>query len=1777
VSAAPSTGLAEAIRTERSATIDRLGTEPILWLAAAPLWSGDVAEAARFPTGPAGSVGEFVRLACAAGWCDTRGDLDGEDAEELRFWMPDEARRDVLALLAQRPGADLKGTATRIALHIAALDMSFASAARAPDVPAALRDWAELMTDSAPELALVERVRMAVEAEDLAGAQQFVMAGEAMAPVLAGTAELALDRARRLLSLGARRRQDRRALGRYLDRRELSDAVADLLAPGAGSWALHLRGVGGVGKTMLIRYLASGRYAAERKLPSFPVARADFDHVSPDYPVRLPVQLLVQLADELTLHAAADTRADRSMRRFRDAATSAHEALSAVREENAAALEHPLVLGAIDAFADVLADLPGTLLVLDTCEELAKADVGGLASPAVQATFTIIERLNERAPSARFLLAGRRPLPAHDDYLAVCKVAGFTVDEARRYLSEFARRPVAPRLADAMIRQSEAVEPGPEPAEAEPTAERGLPSRVSPFDLALYLSWADDDPGLNVRRVELGSDAYVEGRIIERLGDPLVRRALPLLAAAGRCRASTLASFLGADDRQAALLGLRLAEQEWIEADGDSPEHVAAMPALVRRLRRYYNAPDRAAEFVSVTTRLADVLRSRLRATPLPDIDLDELLAALRLASPADAAALWDSIAERATDPPGHWGWMLDVTRRVRGESAYEQWPTADALRATVLAAHIAARRRASAAYSPRHDWTEVRARADRHPEPNAAWVLRARGALGLLPYTPDDESLWADLVLPGVAMDAAAAALALGSASAQDVAAAPVNALSHLVRAPFTRVLAAAAVDAADRLLEAGELKAVERLFAEYAPTVGGRALRPTVNLLWDVDQVRAADDRGAGSRVRAWALVALGRLRADDEQATAFGYLADAETAAETGAARAEPAWADWIAPRDLLARTRIERGLIDAPDDAALDRWERYAADDLGRIDRERLASLCLRTRLDRGPIEGPVIERWAELDRYVPGRMPTCSAHDLVPPLCVTLAEAWLAIGQPDHALALIERRREEMLGDREENADEATQLALDSETIRIARRFRLTDQRYLLTRWADPGYQGSYGAADVARVPPPGDQESTRLVLTDDARRAIAVIFGEPQSAPGAEVTERPASWHAWWQCLRVLPGPPPNAPPTPRWPPDGPSTDLAADLELDLEEMRQLGYPRFGEDQQQLAGWLARPRREIPSARSADPIRDVRAALRRTALTEETPVSRTGVPGRRVAELAFEEAELLALRLPDAAARLFLLSFHAYGRDADDPLGRLLAAASCAALTGKSSHRELARESLSRVRDLMPTVSEALAGPIDEAGRWRYWAELTQRVLPVETDSASSLPWWQRAPDVKPPSAVLAPPPAPPRVQAPGAQPPRARRLPVVVGLAIVGVVIGVALAPTIAKLSLDTARTGSATANPGGSGFTLIDWLAVALGAVLVLAAVIIVAQLPRSSRLAAGRGIGALPLGSLLFDVTVSPAGVPQLRVEPRPVRDAPSRQWVRLVLSSPASWLARAVRRDKPTGYTAIPTAECHTWTDLAKERDRWWGKGADDAAGVIWLGRDNAGLPWERDLSASLGAGAAGRIEWARLLVTDAAAVSAVGATGVGFAAPAAWMRDLGRYYAASPVDSSETSKTAERASDPVRFRLRHAIGEAVRTSAGPRLDVSGAAAKRGGGGGELLGPRQLVQGSPAIVVLQAEPITGSMSDESAQGFREMSEWCELAVDLIEARTAAVLILPPLRASLARLVNQTIAGHVRTRRGDDARLLLHKLRRTVKDTADSAVCDDFVLFLNPRRYG
>jgi len=1636
--------VADAVREERENRIRGLGLNAVTWLALAPLWTLSAAKAAGFP---ADDVLDFVKRARDVGWCQTRGSLRDGGASELRFWMPEEHRRPVLKLLDQILAT---GEENRLPVEaeIIAQQLSVQGQVRELrrpamepiTVPRALDAWASLVRFGVPDVTLVDITRRLVEDGDLSGAQDWVSAGEALAALQGGTMELAVDRARRLFTLGTRRRQDGRALARYLDREELSDAVDRLLRPGTQQWAVHLRGVGGVGKTMLIRFLASGRYAAAKDRPPIPIARVDFDHMNPDYPVRRPVQLLLELADELALHTAAVAPADRALSRFRATAASVHESLSSARDEHPEPMRNPRVLAAIDEFAAVLGELPEVLLILDTCEELAKADAGNPAgSPAVDNTLAILERINGHASSVRVLFAGRRPLPSRN-YLAVQEVAGFTLDEARRYLAEFSAAPLAPELADEMIRQSPAID--------------SPDTRVSPFDLALYLAWADEDPGLDPRRVAAGSDAYIEGRIIERLHDPEVLAALPLLASAGRARVTTIASLTGAP---AAVLGLRLAEQEWIDRDGDPPVRVAAKPALASRLRHYFSAPDRAAGFADATAQLARELQKQA-AAPLDEIDVSELLAALRLSEPGVAAKLWDDLAARVT-LAGRWSWLLNVTRRVLGESEEEEWPTARALRATVLASYIVASRRAFPSFDAQAAWEEVRTWAGDHPDADAGRFLLVRAALGVLPYAPDDPGAW-DVIRPGFTADSPAQRLELG----------------------------AAAADTVYRLIEAGAS-------AQARLVIGDRFVSA-------VDGPPGA----TSARVLAWVFVALARIRAASGDRTgAVNHCDTAEVQAViavTTPPNIETGLADWIPPSNLLARVRLERGLIAPPKEDLLTTWESSAAELLRTIDGERLASFCLRTRLGHGIIAPPDIERWERGDRYEPGRVATCSAHDLVPPLFVTLADAWLAAGYPQRALDLIQERRAAAL---ETRGDEATLRHADEATVRIARRLRLEDQRALLTRLS-------------------GETDRSRLDLTFSARRAVAVAYDERLGSIAA--VSGPANWHMWWQCQTV------NQPaPLPLWPVDSTGTDLAADIEVDIEEMRLLEHPTYEECQIVAEHWLSKPRPSL--VRSADPCRDVRAALRRAALAgDDVHECPPAVPPRLFAETAFDEAELLALRLPDAAARMFGYAYIAY-ETSRDLVGQLLAAASSVAITENEWDLGM---TLSRLDDLtasQPDVGAALSGPAAEAGPWRYWAELLPRLITKEPSwvpvvgtvvfaAARVASWLLRA------FIICAE----------------------IVGLALAGwavpAIFTIGVPSLIGLLVLGVVVTG--------------NW------------------RLRSVFRVADGRGVGAFRSATIGFTALVRPASADrhllQLWAHVRELELAPPWRWPRLALLTLVGGLAGPFRRRAQNGYSADYDTSL-SWESGPPAADAaWWSRGS--APGVLILAAADAGQPWERMISASLGHEAASRVVWYRrgsasvrpplpwwLAWVPASWRSAPGRCKAEFTAPPEWGLPLADYYIIANYLRSEL---------PRPVRARHAIGRAVSTSAGPRLDISGERATSGSAR-DLLGIEELTSNAPALLVLQAEPV----SDEATGELDDLMEKLALAVDVsLACPTCDVLIVPAIPARFAESVTQAIVRHADTRQRRDPRLLQADLRRILGSGMPPAALDDLVLFKNVVRY-
>ena len=1876
-----------AVKSRRGATVEELGVQAVLWLAAPPLWTRRLAEATEFPVQ---SVIGFVRQACDAGWCKARGPLLDDAPPDLTFWMPDEVRREVIDVLAERLGdvaiahqlamvADNVDAVTTLAYGLYRGTQSRERPTGPPEdeYPAAVTTWAVLMRDfndpssvpvtrvgnppagrgDLPATAdisahLVQRTQHAVAERDLGYAQDLVAAGEAIAGVLAGVTEQALSRARRLLALGRRRRQDERALGRYLDRDELSDAVARLLsrdaatgeAPG-GQWALHLRGVGGVGKTMLIRYLASGRYAAERGLAPIPVARADFDNISADYPVRRPVQLLLELADELALHTAASDRADRALSDFRARAAQAHEAVSGLREAGGSPLRNADVARAVDSFGDVLNQLDGALLILDTCEELAKADMGDPAAPAVRAMLDIIERLHERAPSMRVLVAGRRPLPARS-YLAVQPVAGFTVDEARRYLAASAARPLRADLADAFIRQSAAVDE-PVPAEGQ------LPERVSPFDLALYAAWADEDPGLDVTQVGRGSYAYVEGRIIERLDDPLVVRALPVLAVAGRCRVATLAGFLRCHP---VVLGRRLAQHEWIDADSDPPAHVTAKPALARRLRQYFESDERRADFVTQTSQFASALMARLRedqpgggaevqparflSVPLTDIDVDELLAALRLAEPADAAELWDAVAERAAEPPGRWGTVLNITQRVLGAWDEEKWPTTPALRATVTAAHIAARRRDSRFFDARGPWETVRAWADQHPDPVNQRQLLTRAALGLLPDRPDDESLWvtvnADERL-GSDYEAAFSWATVTGSRVRD------------------REYAEAVTDAAHRLLEAGQHGAVERLAR---------------HLLWIEVEF---------GQIGAWAAIAAARMDAETaRQEAAKDRLDRAEqnllillSPLLTGNEVFGP---EWFPPDDLLARVRIENGLIAPQDLSVLDEWESYAADHLDTIDGERLASLCLRIRLRHGALSAAVAERWEAADSYVPGRVPTGTAHHLVPPLFVSVAEAWLSAGQASRALALLDRRRAEALATRQ---DDLAVRHADAATVAIVRRLRLADRRSFLSR------QVTFGRP---RWPAPDSRKR--------ARRALGILG----IASGPPELEDPDSWRAWWQsagrdALRAMSDSPPQIR---HWRPAVTSVELA-DVQADLEELREViraagdgMEDRLGGWKRSLTDWLQQAEPPTPPVRSAAPHPELRAAMRMAALTGSALPAPADVPARLHAEMGFEEAELMALRLPEPAAVLFMLAADLYVR-AGDALGAILACASILCLdlstdTGgpglpdPSSVRQLGAEALSMLRVRAPELAATLTGAPENADSWRYWTEAVQGVRDIRPAGTATGPGgYPQVPRLSftVPGDVSQGPASPTfsTVGFPDAGPARtaprkhasSRRwviLAACVSVAIGGLLaviplsggrqhveqvgatrasgsgatltarpsltVGVSATPpggphaspvevssspaptsptstsasptsaistsavptsaastsavptsATATSASPSSHPASSTAHPAGSGggASAVPWIVA-----LIVGLAALCWFIPKVVRLGAERGIGAARLGILMFSATYgSRSDSIWLSVRPRRWRTAPLRARTVLWLVMPLMPAARLIGSSFLTGtatpgYTGYQGAantpggpsSAEWYLPRPKASTAWWRRGSRVAPGTIREISDSSralrSQPWERMLVKSLSPDAAGRIEWIRL-IPGAEPQATSSATSV-LLAPEAWGRVLRQHY--------QPPGTAGAA-----VGLRHVIGRAVASSAGPVMDVSGGADPATTGSAvdphwtvRLLDVMELKQAHPAVVILQAEPAADDVIGTEPPD--DQPEKLQLGADLAGDGVPAVLLLPVLPAGITADLARIISSHLSVRPGSDAQVLLTQLRDAISPHVPAQVLDDVVLFLNEARY-
>ena len=173
--------------------------------------------------------------------------------------MPRTVRREVLVWLrTRRDGTDVRARTAEIAARIDD------ARSRGVAVGEATARWAELArqvgsptgVDSAGRWFDAQTAE-AVRTGDLARAAVLVATGESLAEAIGEPFASVVRLAARRVALAHRRTQDDRHLATFLERREQTDALRALLDPRATSWATHFLGMGGVGKTMLIRHLTA--------------------------------------------------------------------------------------------------------------------------------------------------------------------------------------------------------------------------------------------------------------------------------------------------------------------------------------------------------------------------------------------------------------------------------------------------------------------------------------------------------------------------------------------------------------------------------------------------------------------------------------------------------------------------------------------------------------------------------------------------------------------------------------------------------------------------------------------------------------------------------------------------------------------------------------------------------------------------------------------------------------------------------------------------------------------------------------------------------------------------------------------------------------------------------------------------------------------------------------------------------------------------------------------------------------------------------------------------------------------------------------------------------------------------------------------------------------------------------------------------------------------------------------------------------------------------------
>ncbi|MBV9958840.1 MAG: hypothetical protein JO360_10480, partial [Acidobacteria bacterium] len=1166
--------------------------------------------------------------------------------------------------------------------------------------------------------------------------------------------ELALQRACRRLELLSRRKHDEQQLKYFLNRREQDEALESLMNEGPEHWALHYVGAGGMGKTMMMRHitvnLASNWNAAVARI-DFDYLNADYPKRAPGlllwslaqelraYDEKGRANKIFDKADDLLrkLHQRLVSERGRRVRPgfndpiFADALNLYIDACHALSRRIV------LILDTCEELSRVRPDN----------REPENVEATFAILTALQSGYHGKAKLHSQAPqSMRVIFSGRRLLArrgykwhapastlAERSFLRLHEIRGFTHPEAQTFLRDklhvskaliepiIERTPDESRVVD-VVWETESDRPPDVP-------------RCNPYELKLFGDWATDIPPPTAEQIKKASIAqYIETRIVQRLKDDLLERMLPILTLLGHCDRELFRAVAAATDQTSDTTFDILQQQEWINprlvttGSGDQTRLILDMESGLRaRLLSHYRhgrcCPS------DTLSRAADYLEKTTLEEALSNLDWSTFDAAIRIleldADPLRVARWWSQVEARIVRERGFES-VIELIGLIQGKDGAVckrdyatggEGSSENRLRPSVLATYASALLNTGRGGETSEVWREVYSAALPLSDSASNFELRIRGLAGLVTAARVADSLLPDDLyllereLHGLVcgIDARAKILPLLEENPQ-LAAALVAASETIIEQAEQSF--AAHPDKARAIRQDRKFQSEQIFEAVHFIDLPARLLEFIKELRqgWHKQwpkRAQAQEQALAFIDLHAFAASLAARASVmDRDYLKARDYFDEALTLVRTVKPRKKRAvWADWLPPEDLSARIRLEfvRGLYPAGLYAeraleTIQEWLRGTPN----IDSDRFSSAMYRLHMTLGPLSMSqfkrVLDGWGISDfnslsasktETIAAGIPVCNAHRSTPPLFATLAEAMATVGYVYPALEFLSQ----IVSQSRRFGLELTREA-ERPHLRIAQRMRLREV-------------GDFSGRGLRES---SELEDHKLLWMLEAMEGRSNPQWFPALPPDAGELERYAWLHAIWQTrfardrerirevrqwarehLPVFTSAP------------SPSSDLLleAALELDVLEAQQLLDANLHSPDLRLkqlerelsgAGWNAKY--------DDRPTETLRLLLRCIALKRipsaevnrmiDELVQRLGP--RRAAEIAFEEGDLLTLRLPESALSIWLRAL-SWFEQSQDQVGTLIAGIFASLIYGRTSQQVELQRTLERVRPAYQKVS----------------------------------------------------------------------------------------------------------------------------------------------------------------------------------------------------------------------------------------------------------------------------------------------------------------------------------------------------------------------------------------------------------------------------------------------------------------------------------------------------